>query len=342
MAGGDTPGLGDDIRAEDELAHLRGVLRNKERQLVRAKERTAGLIEAVRDGAREAALIVGTPKPVKPPPRDRRKGSPEVAVLHLTDWQLGKRSATYDTDVCRERIRRAVSKTMKLARMQRAARPVREAVVLLGGDLVENVSIFPGQPWEVDSSAFEQVFAAAALVEEAVVSLLGEFQRVTVHEVSGNHGRIGRKGDSPREDNLDRIVGRIARERLAGQQRLDWHEPEGWYAHVEVGAYRAILVHGDQVKSFGGNTPAFGIIRKATSWATGVLPDFAELWMGHFHTPMTLTLPNGGLLRVTGSPESDNQYAAEFVAARGRPSQRLAFIDPEKGRSTADYILWLD
>lgn len=334
--------LADDLSAADELAHLRGVLRHKERQLARAKERTTGLIEAVQEGAREAALIVGTPTPVKAPPRDRRKGDPEVAVLHFTDWQLGKQSATYDTDVCRERIRRAIAKTVKLARMQRAARRVDEAVVLLGGDLVENVTIFPGQPWEVDSTAFEQVFAASALVEEAVLSLLEEFQRVVVWEVSGNHGRIGRKGDSPREDNLDRIVGRIARERLTGQRRLTWHEPDGWYAHVEVGSYSAILVHGDQVKSFGGNTPAFGIIRRATSWATGVLPDFAELWMGHFHTPMTLTLPNGGLLRVTGSPESDNQYAAEFVAARGRPSQRLAFIDPQKGRSTADYILWLE
>jgi hypothetical protein len=35
-------------------------------------------------------------------------------------------------------------------------------------------------------------------------------------------------------------------------------------------------------------------------------------------------------------------YADEFIAAKGKPSQRLHFIDPEKARVTAEYVVWLD
>jgi DNA repair exonuclease SbcCD nuclease subunit len=111
---------------------------------------------------------------------------------------------------------------------------------------------------------------------------------------------------------------------------------------VQIGNYRALLVHGDEIKSFGGNTPAFGILRKCNAWATGVVAPFDDAYMGHFHTPMTLTTANGGQVFVTGSPESGNIYAAEFVAAKGRPSQRLHFVDQERGRVTASYIVWLD
>jgi hypothetical protein len=45
---------------------------------------------------------------------------------------------------------------------------------------------------------------------------------------------------------------------------------------------------------------------------------------------------------VTGSTESGNEYARAFVAAVARPSQRLHYIDPHKGRVTGEYTLWLD
>ena len=47
-------------------------------------------------------------------------------------------------------------------------------------------------------------------------------------------------------------------------------------------------------------------------------------------------------LRIAGSPESVNTYAAEVLAAAGRPSQTLVFVHPEKGIVTAEYNCWLD
>ncbi|MFZ9261483.1 MAG: transcription antitermination factor NusB, partial [Limnohabitans sp.] len=142
-------------------------------------------------------------------------------------------------------------------------------------------------------------------------------------------------------DNIDRIAYEIARNKV-GHLVKDWQSSDAWYQITKIGNYKALLVHGDEIKSFGGNTPAFSILRKVNAWAGGVIEDFHDCYMGHWHTPMSLTMSNGGRIFVTGSPESHNEYAREFVAATGIPSQRLHFIDPDKGRVAAEYVVWLD
>lgn len=332
--------LDDDIRSEDRVAELEATCRRLQRQLASAKAKTDELVDAVERAAKDAAVIVGQARPVRAPKKDKRK-HPHSALLHLTDWQLGKTTESYDTLVCRTRVQMAVQKTLRLADIQRAAYPVDEIVVLLGGDMIEGITVFPGQAYLVDSTQVEQVFEASHVIESVLLTLLEHFPRVRVYEVAGNHGRIGKKGDNPRDDNWDRVLYRITRDRLAHQDRLVWHEPTGWYEIAEIGNYRALLVHGDQIKSFGGNVPAFGISKKAVAWSS-FLGDFDDMYMGHFHQVMQLTMANGGRVFVTPSTESGSEYAREFVGARGRPGQRLHFIDPEAGRVTAEYLIWLD
>jgi hypothetical protein len=333
--------LTDDINLARQLEEMRAANQRLQRANSRLKEKSADLVDAVYQAARDAAVAVGKPAALPRPPRDRRR-SPEVALVHTTDWQLGKQTETYNTEVCKQRVRTMVQKTIKLTEIQRADHPVRDCVLMLGGDHVEGITVFPGQAYEVDSNAFTQVFEAAALIEQTIITLLANFEHVAVHSVPGNHGRIGRKGDVPREDNLDSIVYRIVNERLK-DPRLTWDLGEGFYRIVEIGAYRAMLVHGDQVKSFGGNVPAHGVLRKANSWSAGGIPEqFSELWLGHMHQPMTLQMAGGGLVRMTPSTESGSAYAREFMAAHGRPGQRLAFVSPSRGIVTAEYLIWLD
>ena len=332
----------DEFDLSREVDELRQALRRSQQQTSKARRRTADLVEAVYQGARDAALAQGMPKPVLPPKRDRRRAGVEVALVHATDWQLGKQTSGYDIDTCRTRILRLAEKTLEMTEIQRAAHPVHDCHVMFGGDMVEGVGIFPGQAYEVESHLFEQLFACANLMHEFVSVLLSGFSRVSVTCEYGNHGRLGRKGEMPSGDNVDRMAYKIAGDRFAADDRVEWVTTGDWYQIVEVGAYRALLVHGDEIKSFGGNTPAFGILRKCNQWAAGVIDDFSDVYMGHFHTPMTLTMANGCQIYVTGSPESDNVYAKEFMAATGRPSQRLHFVDPAGGSVTASYLIWLD
>jgi hypothetical protein len=338
------PALDEEARAEDRIAELQKALERAHRSAASAKHRTADLIDAVTTTARDVALSLGIPGPVGRPPRDRRRTA-EGCLLHLTDWQLGKRTESYDPDVCEERVHRAVQKALLLSEIQRADHPVRECVVMLGGDMVEGVGIFPGQAWEVaeNAGAYAQLFRCANLIVSAVLALLEAFDSVTVYSVTGNHGRLGRKGDHPRIDNLDGMAYRIARDRLNDQPRLTWDVDGGWYRIVTLGEYRALLVHGDQVKSWGGNFPGHGLLKKANAWAAGAIPEeFWDLYVGHLHQPVVLQMAHGGLIRMSPSTESGSAYAREFAGAHGRPGQRLVFVNPEKGRVTADYLLDLE
>lgn len=330
------------VSEQIELEELRRQLAIAQRAASRRQQNTEQLVEAIYQGVKAAQLAHGPAPTFRAPRLVKRAGKPEVALLHLTDWQLGKKSVSFGINTCKKRIEQALEKSIAITEIQRSHHPVDTCHIMLGGDMVEGLGIFPGQAYEVEAFAYEQLVHCAALVEATVAYALTHFTHVHVWEEIGNHGRIGRKGEMPHGDNVDRIVYTLARSRFT-DKRLNWHPWLGDLGtHVTIGNYTALLVHGDEIRSFGGNTPAFGILRKVTAWSSGVLDPFSDAYLGHFHTPMSLTLPNGNRIFVTGSPESDNGYAKEFVAATGKPSQRLHFIDPDKGRVASEYLLWLD
>jgi hypothetical protein len=331
--------------AEREEEDLRATVRRLEARLRRADAKVADLLDAVYAAARDGMASAAAYRKAVPPPRqDARPTGEEVALWHLTDWQGGKKTASYDLSVLDERIGRFCAKAHQITAIQRADHPVKRCVVLLGGDMLEGSTIFPGQLYELaEVSVFSQVFRVADILTTAIRAALSIYESVAVVAEDGNHGRIGKRGDTDRGDNWDRVIYRVVSERFTDEPRVTWQMNRGrdWYQPFAVGAYRGVLMHGDEIRSFGGNLPAYGILRKANSWSAGVIPPFTDLYLGHFHTPMTLTLANGGRVFVTGSPESDNVYAHEFVAAAGVPSQRLHFVEPAAGRVTAEYTIWL-
>lgn len=331
----------DEAGAEEQLAELREALRRAQRNESRAKAKIEDLVQAVYQAASDALRAQPAVK-VLPPKKDVRKGKAEVALVHATDWQLGKRTVSYGIDTLEKRMDTFIDKVMELTLIQRAHHPVKDCTLMFGGDMVEGLGIFPGQEYEVEAHLYDQLFEAARIMQKMVLSFAGFFEKVHVVCEFGNHGRLGRKGDMPYGDNIDRMAYRIAADRVAGQKNVTWQQSSDWYQLVEIGNYRALLVHGDEIKSFGGNTPAFGILRKVNQWSSGVLGgNWTDAYMGHFHTPMMLTKADGGRIWITGSPESGNEYAREFMAATGHPSQRLHFVDPVKGRVTAEYNVWL-
>jgi hypothetical protein len=338
----------EEIKAQEEIDELRKALKLAQAAEYKAKRKNEEIVEAVYAAARDAALATGRGKsiPTKSatPPRQKKaaKETAEVVLAHATDWQLGKKTVSYGIKTCGDRMLQFTEKTIQLTNIQRADHPVDEMVLMFGGDMVEGITIFPGQAWEVEAHLFEQLFEAARIMEMMVRTFSEHYSKVSVVCEFGNHGRLGRKGELPAHDNIDAMAYRIAQDRTRDVKNVTWQMSNDWYQIVTVGSYKALLVHGDEIKSFGGNTPAFGILRKANAWATGVVEDFQDVYMGHWHTPMALTMANGGRVFVTGSPESHNEYAREFIAAVGKPSQRVHFIDPTRARVTAEYVVWLD
>ncbi len=329
-------------------ADLRASNKSLLRQLGALKASREEYVEAVYRAVADAASSIVIPKPQTPRP-DPRESSEEVAVAVLSDWQLGKRTPSYDSAICAERIDRFADKVISLTAIQRKDHPVRELRVHILGDIVEGEQIFPGQAHLIDSSLFEQTTEnGPTILIGFLTRMLEHFEKVHVVAVIGNHGRIGRKGDFNPQTNGDRMVYRNTQRILEGRkgfERLTWDIPSipnerAWYAVSSIGNYSTLLIHGDQFRGTAG-IPWYGLQKKAGGWALGAISEhFDDVDFGHFHTPMTTQL-NTVTARCNGSTESHNDYAAEQLAAVGQPSQGLRFVHPERGMVTATYTVWL-
>lgn len=316
------------------------------RDLAKTKKSKEELVQAIYQAARDGISALHL-KPVKVPAADRRK-TPEVAVPILGDWQLGKVTPNYNSKVCEERIELYGDKVVSLTNIQRADHPVRSAHVWMLGDMIEGVTIFPGQQWLVDASLYRQItLDGPRIMGNFLRKMLANFEKVHVTAVIGNHGRLGKHGEYDPESNGDRMLYRITQQLLATEKRLTWNIPDGmgerhWYAIDTIGNYSSLLLHGDQ---FGGrmmgSLTRLGIQRKVGGWKSGAIPEpFKDVTFGHWHCLEEFTVSNC-TARCNGSPESYNTFAQEALAAMSPPSQRLMFVHPERGIVTAEHKVWL-
>jgi len=334
----------DDLHESVAEVGLREANVRLQQQLVKAKDRTATLVEVTRQAAFDAMLALGPVDLVEAPPTDLREGSEEVALWHLTDWQGAKQTTSYDSNVMRERVLSFCDRAEKITLMQRAHHPVRRCLIALGGDMVEGLFNFPTQPFEIDQTIFGQYVTVSRLIVDVVRRALSIYESVTVVGEWGNHGRIGSKRSAvPLSDNFDRMTYELSRQLLSDESRVTWHDSAEDIQRIEIGAYRALLMHGDEVGR-NGFASRNTIVQHCNRWRSGAYPwEFRDVYVGHYHVHGEESLANGeGAVYWTGSTESDNRYAGVNLASSAVPSQRLHFIDPVAGRVTSQHKVWLD
>lgn len=291
------------------------------------------IIDAVKENLEPLVLF----EPYKlQPKKDKRKGVPsEIAMLHISDTQIGKITPTYNTQVAEERLLLLAEKTIEIIKLRRNMAKIDELVLFLGGDIVEGEEIFAGQSFLIDSDVFEQaVRSAPAILVKVILRLLDEIQTVRVRCVPGNHGRNAR-GQGSKSTNWDNVcyaVTKLAVEasRPDLKERLDFKEPTDWYVVHNIFDWGILCVHGDQIKGGFGGFPWYGAAKKIWGWIDSIPANFDYILMGHFHTYASVVL-NHRILLANGTSEDSNTYAQEQLAASGYPCQRLAFFDPRHG-----------
>ena len=314
-------------------------LKNKQDEL------SSAVYRAVRD-----SINTDNYKPVNPPAKNaiskKNDDHEEIAVAVLADWQLAKVTPDYNSLVCEERINTFADKVIDLTNIQRADHPIKKIHVWALGDIVEGELIFPGQSFLIDGGIYRQVTVdGPRILRNFLNKMLENFDEVVFTGVIGNHGSLGGRArrDHDPETNADRMLYRIVSLMFEKEPRIKFNIPDGrgernWYAVDTIGAYKALLCHGDQ---FGSLSSFYTFQKKAYGWKVGAIDeDFDDIYIGHFHTPTKMTF-NTIQLRISGSPESTNTYAIESLAAVGRPSQQLLFVHPNKGIVTGEYTCWL-
>jgi hypothetical protein len=338
------------LEVDESVSELRQTLVRTQKELSKAKQRTEELVEATIQACKDATLALGPMKPIEGPKVDKRRKRAEVALWHLTDWQGAKVTPSYNSEIMRTRVMDFTTKATKITEIQRQDHPVNDVVICFGGDMVEGLFNYPAQLWEIDLSLYDQYITVSRLIVDVVRQALAVYHHVTVIAEWGNHGRIGNKrADVPKSDNFDRMCYELARQLLCSEEatakRLTWDPRHGVedIQRIEIGNYRALLMHGDEVGRSGFASPA-GWQAAGNRWKAGAYDwNFQDIYLGHYHRHAQEPLSDGlGSVYWTGSTESDNRYARDSMAASGVPSQRLHFIDPERGRVTACYQVWLD
>jgi hypothetical protein len=284
--------------------------------------------------------------PVHAPKKDTRSRGEEVAVAVLSDWQLAKRTATYSSRICEQRIERFADKVVRLTEIQRSDHPVKTLRVWCLGDLVEGELIFPGQAHLIDASLYSQTIVdGPRILVNFIRRMLAAFDLVHVTVVPGNHGRLGgrQSKDYHPDSNADRMLAGVAQQILRDEPRVTWTIAGGlleggWYAIDNIGGFKTLLFHGDQIQ--GGLTTENHVKKLVLGWKAGAIDGgFDEAFLGHYHVVKKFTF-NEVTVRVSGSPESDNAYAVRALGSRSNPSQHLQFVSP--GRFvTAEYTVWL-
>jgi hypothetical protein len=305
------------------------------------------MADAVYSAAYEALSRVEV-KQVKPPnlsPSSKGTTS-EVCNPFWSDWQLGKRTPSYNTDITIERVERLVDKTIRLTHIQRSEHPVDTAHVYMLGDMVEGEEIFAGQQWTIDSGLYHQVTNCVQLMVDALRRMLSEFETVHVVGVEGNHGRCGGRNSRNYhpDTNFDRMAYKFASMMFQDEPRISFDITEGrgeanYYAVDNIGNYGTLLVHGDDFPS---PTALHSYHKKVLGWRNGGIKEpFLDVAMGHYHQNLKMTIGTS-TLRINGTTESDNLFAGRVVAAMGRPSQHLQYVHPSRGEVTAEYDIYLD
>lgn len=335
--------LTSDAEESQQSDDLRRVNAELQRKLIRAKAKTEDLVDAVYRAVGDA-LIASPPRPVPAPTKERRRGKgDEVALWHLSDWQGAKLTTSYNSAVMRERVATYLDKAEHITAIQRADHAVRGCTILFGGDMVEGLFQFPTQAFEVDATIFGQWVSVSRLLAEVVQRALTIYEFVTVSPEWGNHGRIGSKRDGvPRSDNIDRMCYETAHLLVGDDKRLTWRDSAEDIQKVEIGNYRAISMHGDETGRAGWTSPSTFLTYLNKLKAGGFAWSFRDAYTGHRHTHHEMALADGsGAWYQTGSTESDNRYARDGLGSSAEPSQRLHFIDPERGRVAAQYKILL-
>lgn len=337
-----------DGKLQSDFALAKVQLREALRQRDKAREKNIEFMAAIKAAIfelyAEIQLDVPEPRIIKNKP----EGTPEVAILAAGDWQLGKKTPTYNTQVCEQRIQRLAEKAIELGRLHARIKPIDELHLYLLGDMIEgDGGIFPSQAYLVDSSLFQQVGVhGPRILSNLIGELLNFFPKIHVVGVIGNHGNLKIQGGAVNpETNMDRLLYEIVKNMFRNEDRVTWDIPQGdgernFYAVDRLpGGWGSLLMHGDQIR---GGVAGLGpsLQRKALGWIDSIPEEWDYLFYGHHHTPAMLTI-NRRQARCNGSSESNNTYAQESLAAIGHPTQWMGFVSPNQG-ITAEYWIHLE
>lgn len=273
-------------------------------------------------------------------PAHAPKGRPEILWVEVSDVQLGTKVDRakmgglngHDWRTFLGKLARWEERVGAIVAERRALAPLERVVVSFGGDIVEGHGIFRSQAYSLDQDVFGQVIYGARDFAQAVARLAASHPEVPflVCGVGGNHGRIGSFGEAPYRANFDLILYEVIRLRLEALELpnvvVDF--PEAWFQLIDTWGWTHLLVHGDDVKGWGG-LPFYGLARALAKHQQQFQRVIHYMHIGHFHTESAISTSLGHLL-VNGNWIGTNEYSKQLMETNV-PMQMVHAFTEEDG-----------
>jgi len=332
------------------------------RRLSQTVAKTDIIVRQVADSLRDKTIVVDIP----PAPEGIHSGKrEETAVFCVGDIHMGHYFPSgpyaYNVNIATERMQMAVDKFIATTRDRRTSATITDVHLYVIGDMVEGENMRPGHGHSIEAPVFEQaVFHAPRALASTIMKLLGDFQRVKVVAVPGNHGRNGpAKGDAHAHTNWDSVcyetTRHIVTSAMAQQQSdrrddLVWDLPsdrvmsgtgDQWFSVDYVYDWCNCIIHGEDMggKSWGG-IPFYGVEKIISRYANIVSDPIDFMFMGHIHVDAEIPT-NYRKVYVNGAVESSSTFVRKQLVSSSPPSQMALFYDAEHG-PLSKHTLWLD
>lgn len=269
---------------------------------------------------------------------DCKTKSKETMVLLIGDVHAGEEVRSeeimdlnaYDIDIMARRLDHVTETVLKQQKLM-AGFSYDKIQVFLLGDLVSGIiheELMRG------SVMCEQVIQLADKLAQMFKSLAAEFKVVEVTGVVGNHGRFKKKPYfHQRYDNFDFLVMKMTEMACSGDKNILFDIPKSIFVTKAIYDWNFLLMHGDNIKSFGGIP--FYALKRADANLTQILTSQKNLYphytiLGHFHTNANFD-KIGGEIIMNGSLKGTDPYSLGSMTVSGAPKQLLFSVHPSNG-----------
>lgn len=207
---------------------------------------------------------------------------------------------------------------------------------MLGGDIHDELA-------ETNELGVAEATVQAAVdLAPWLGSFVERFRDVRVSGIVGNHGRRHRKPRAKQAfENADWLAYHGLRAALSKEDRITFDIPKAGQHPVELCGQRALLWHGDGVRSTMPGVPWGGVLRRANALQAQYTQAGAPIDLfccGHFHTANAVAGPADSWLCMNGSVKGPDEYTLKAFGGGQRARQLLLTLHPDRGLTDVSVI----
>ena len=263
----------------------------------------------------------------------------EEMCLLLSDLHIGEKTELVDTsgishynmDEFKKRLLKLVSGIKLIYSIHSKAYPIPILNILGLGDYVTGSDIYPGQSFYIDQIVVNQIFMGAQLLAEQIRNLCEVFSKVRMVGISGNHGRIGIKGQYHWKTNFDYIFLKVLQLLLKDVHNCQIIVAESELCLLEIQKHLILIAHGDQVRSWM-SLPFYGLDRSVRRWITLLRQPVEMVAVGHHHRHCNFDIAYAEAI-INGAWTGGSRLSVNEMQEAGIPQQLLFGIHPKQGKT---------